>query len=137
VTDGEKIPFPRFQQYLRAGFVPHPVDIQTNQLMFRFAKWYFDLVKNTITVGALLALGGKTHNETINLIGWLSFGVLGSYIFLNITSWHFELFHPWCHSKFASVAGRVLWTIIATGIIFGAQFLLLRAINVIVDSSMK
>jgi hypothetical protein len=137
VTEGEKIPFPRFQQYLRNGFVPHPVDIQTNQLMFRFAKWYFDFVKNTITVGALLALGRKTHNEAINLIGWLSFGVLGCYIVLNINSWHFELFHPWGHSKFASVAGRVLWTIVAASITFGAQFLLLRAINAIVDGSMK
>jgi hypothetical protein len=30
-------------------------------LMFRFAKWYFDFVKNTTTVGALLALGRKTQ----------------------------------------------------------------------------
>jgi hypothetical protein len=136
-STGKKIPFPRFQQYLRDGFIPHPVDIQTNQWLWAFTKWYFDFVKNTIAVGALMALAKKTHSAPLDFIAWLSFGVLGSYIVLNINSWHFEPFHGFSNSRIASVAGGIVWTIFATAILFGGQYFLLTAINAIVDSNTR
>jgi hypothetical protein len=126
--DGKKIPFPRFQQYLRDGFVPHPVDIQTNSWFFKFNKWYFDFVKNAIVVSALMALAKKTHSASIDAIAWISFGVLNSYILLNLNSWHFEPLHIFRNSrpKLANV-GLIGFSIIIAIVMFAAQYALLTA----------
>jgi hypothetical protein len=136
--EGKKIPFPRLQQYLRDGFVPHPVDIQTNSWFFQFNKWYFDFIKNTIVASALVALAKKTHSAPIDAIAWISFGVLNSYILLNINSWHFEPLHIFRHSRpRLAAAGLILWSITAAIVMFGAQYALLTAINAIVDGNTK
>jgi hypothetical protein len=93
VVENEKLPFARFQQYLRDGFVPHPMDIQVSGWIGALAKWYFDFLKNVITVGALMALAKKTHSVPIYALGILSFSILNGYALSYISSWHFEAFH--------------------------------------------
>jgi hypothetical protein len=138
VTEGEKIPFPRFQQYLRDGFIPHPVDIQTSAQLRALAKWFFDFVKNAITVGALMALGKKTNSNLIELLAWLSFGVLNGYVLSYTQTWHFEPFHSFRNSRprFAAT-GIIVWLIIIGVFILGVQYILMTAINAIVDSNTK
>jgi hypothetical protein len=137
VTEDKKLAFPRFQQYLRDGFVPHPIDISANVWIRAFAKWYFDFVKNAITVGALMAIAKRTHSAPIYALAVLSFIVLGTYVVAHIQSWHFEPFHGFHNSRLASAAGLILWVIVATALIAGVQYILITAIDAIVDSNTK
>jgi hypothetical protein len=87
-------------------------------------------------VAALVALAKKTHSAPIDAIAWISFGVLNSYIVLNMNSWHFEPLHLLRNSKPKLAAlGIILWTILVVGVAFGAQYVLLTAINTIVEGN--
>jgi hypothetical protein len=138
-TEGAKSPFPRVLKYLRDGFIPHPVDISVNPWILASTKWYFDFVKNTITVGVLFALAKKTNSIPIYSLAWVSFCMLGLYIVHNIHSWHFEPFHGFKNARprFAHIAGMILWVIFATCLTFGVQYFLITAIYAIVDANTK
>jgi hypothetical protein len=137
VAESKEALFARFQQYLRGGFVPHPVDITAAVRIRAFTKWYFDFVKNLLTVGALMAIGKKTHSVPVSGVAWLSFVVLGIYVVHHVHAWHFQPFHIFGNSRRALAAGLIFWSLFAGLITLGIQVAMFTAIDAIVNSSAK
>jgi hypothetical protein len=118
-----KSPLLRVQAFLRDGFIPHERDNSVHVGFRAFTKWYFDLLKNIIAVGALMALAKKTHSVLIYAMGLVSFSILVTYVASHMR-WRFN----------ASIIFRV---IIASVFMIVVQYVLITAISAIVDSNTK
>ena len=84
-----------------------------------------------------MALAKKTDSILIYSIAWFSFGILCIYIVHHINSWHFEAFHSFTNSRLAWWAGLIVWVIIVMVLVCGTEYVLMTAIDAIVQSNTK
>jgi hypothetical protein len=106
------------------------MDSTIREMVFRF-------VKNTIAVGALMAIAKKTHSISIFAMALFSFAILGTYVVSYIQSWRFDPFHGLGNSRLAFAAGIIFWVIIVSVFMIGVQYILITAIYAIIDSNTK
>jgi hypothetical protein len=127
-TEGAKtpFPFPHVLQYLRDGFIPHTREHSVYVNFRAFTKWYFDFMKNLITVGAISALLHKTHSATIFVFAWFSQSILAFYILTYI--YRFNPFHIFGNSKLVSI----LWVVVSVSSMLVIQYVFFQAIFAIV-----
>jgi hypothetical protein len=127
-TEGTKpsFSFPRVLQYLRDGFIPHTRENSVHVNFRAFTKWYFDFIKNLITVGALSALLHKTHSATIFVFSWLSQFILAMYMLTYL--YRFNGFHIFSNSRLVTL----LWVVISVFGMLVIQYVFFQAIFAIV-----
>ena len=99
----EKIPFPRFQNYLRGVFKP-TVDAQTSFLISHtFSKWVFDLFRNAMIAGVLKYLSDRNGGWILWIASQVAFLALLMYCLSYVHSWMLTPFHFMKNQKIAFV----------------------------------
>jgi hypothetical protein len=127
-TEGAEVaksPLLRVQEYLRDGFIPREREHSVYIGFRAFTKWYFDFMKNLITVGALSILSRKTHSVTIFVFAWASQSILAFYLLTYI--WRFNWFHIFVHPKLVSIL-----VVLAVSCMVGIQYVFFNAIYAMV-----
>jgi|SRR5271154_800941 len=57
-------------------------------------RWFFDLLKNVIAVGVLVAIADKTGSPTLHLLSRVATGLLGVFAMTPTLGWYLDILHP-------------------------------------------
>ena len=120
----EKIPFPRFQNYLKGVFKP-TADAHMSFLMSHsLSKWIFDLFRNAMIAGVLKYLSDRSGNWILWSASELASAALLFYCLSYVHSWMLQPFHPMKNQKVAFWLNLVatlcislpLWLLVIKGV---------------------
>jgi hypothetical protein len=124
--EGAKNPLLRVEEFLRDWFIPHEREIRVYVDFRAFTKWYFDFMKNLITVGALSILDHKTHSVTIFVFAWASQTMLAIYILTYLL--RLNIFHIFGNSKLVPIISGAIGVVGMLGI----QYVIFNAVYAMV-----
>ncbi len=110
---GSKIPFPRFQAYLRESFQWVPTEVATAARIRDLVKWFFDLLKNAVVAGVLKYLADKTGSALLRTVADFALLFLLVYCWSYVNTWHIAIFHGLVLNVVLCLA---LWWVIMRGI---------------------
>lgn len=130
---GSKIPFPRFQAYLRESFQWVPTEVATAARIRDLVKWFFDLLKNAVVAGVLKYLADKTGSALLRTVADFALLFLLVYCWSYVNTWHIAIFHGLQNKKLAAALDLVLNVVLCLAL----WWVIMRGIAVSVDEVAK
>ena len=83
-----------FRDYVAAGVTQDPsVDLKRVVEMRAFTKWLFDVVKNVLVVGGVLAVAKKTDDLLFTICGQVLLAFITVYCLSYLMTWYYNPFH--------------------------------------------
>jgi hypothetical protein len=101
------------------------------------ARWFFDVMKNMLTAGALLAIAEKTGSPALGALANVATGLLALFVLTPTQGWYLDILHP-VRNEAVRIAGAVaVKALIAAIIIWLAYFEIRPAIIAIAGWNQK
>jgi hypothetical protein len=94
------------EDYFRALLVVQGDEYWVSRILGGAARWFFDTLKNMLTVGLLLAIADKTGSIPLKVLGQVATGMLVVTAMVPTRGWHLDPLHP-LKSEPARIIGMV------------------------------
>ncbi len=92
-SNGNAIPFRRFQTYLAGVAHPVPKEQVFAKMMQSLYRWIFDLLRSAVIAGGLQYFGDITGSPTLRILAFAAYIALLIYCLAHFTTWMFTPFH--------------------------------------------
>jgi hypothetical protein len=80
------------------------------------ARWFFDVLKNMLTAGVLLAIAQKTESPALGALANVATGLLAVFVLTPAQGWYLDILHP-VKSEAVRIAGAVAVRTLIGGVI--------------------
>jgi hypothetical protein len=94
------------RDYFRGILVTHE-DVWVPRVVGAVTRWFFDVLKNMLTAGVLLAMADKTGSPTLRVLAAVSTGLLGLFVLTPSQGWYLDILHP-VKNELVRLAGIVV-----------------------------
>lgn len=126
----EKIPFPRFQNYLK-GVVEPSVDAPLSfAISHSLSKWVFDLFRNTMIAGVLRYLSDRNGGWVLWIASEVAFITLLVFCLSYVNAWVFRPFHLLKNKR----AGFILDSIVTLSIILPIWYCVVKGVPLAIEA---
>ena len=94
------------EEYFRGLLVVQGDEYWLSWILGGAARWFFDTMKNMLTVGLLLAIADKTGSMPLKALGQVASGMLVLTAMAPVRGWYLDPLHP-VKSELVGVLGIV------------------------------
>ena len=81
------------QDYFR-GLLVTQKELWVGRIVGDATRWIFDVLKNMLTAGVLLAMADKTGSPTLGALANAATGLLGLFVLAPTERWYLDPLHP-------------------------------------------
>jgi fructose-specific phosphotransferase system IIC component len=106
---------PGIEEYFRGLLVVEGDEYWVSRILDRVGRWFFDLLKNMLTVGLLLAIADRTGSAPLKILGQIATGMLLVTAMAPTRGWHLDPLHP-LKSEPISILGAVTIKLLIGGV---------------------
>ena len=85
---------PGAEDYFRSLLVVQGDEYWFSRILDHAGRWFFDLLKNMLTVGPLLAIADKTDSMPLKVLGQVATGMLVVTAMAPTRGWYLDPLHP-------------------------------------------
>jgi hypothetical protein len=87
-------PTPGVEEYFRGLLVVEGEEYWLSRILGGAARWFFDTLKNMLTVALLLAIADKTGSMPLKVLGQVATGMLVVTAMAPTRGWYLDPLHP-------------------------------------------
>ena len=112
-------------------------DVWVPRVVGTVARWFFDVLKNMLTVGVLLAMADKTGSPTLRVLAAVSTGLFVLFVLVPTQRWYLDPLHP-VKNESVRLAGIVVVRLIIGSVLLGLVYFEIRpAIELVAEWNSK
>jgi hypothetical protein len=113
------------QEYFRGLLVVQGDEHWLSRILGGAARWFFDTLKNMLTVGLLLAIADKTESAPLKILGQVATGMLVVTAMAPTRGWYLDPLHP-LKSEPVRILGAVMIKLLIAAVVLTLMYFEIR-----------
>lgn len=108
------------RDYFR-GLLVIQKEYRVSRVIGGVTRWFFDILKNMLTAGVLLAIADKTESPALHVLGTMATILLALFVLTPTQGWYLDILHPVKSEAariFGAVAAKMLIGLVAIWLIY-------------------
>jgi hypothetical protein len=116
---------PGVEDYFRNLLVVQGDEYWLSRVLGGAARWFFDTLKNMLTVGLLLAIADKTESAPLKILGQIASGMLVVTAMAPTRGWYLDPLHP-LKSEPVRILGAVTTKVLIAAVVLTLMYFEIR-----------